>query len=148
MIFSRNPKWLNLIYGCGGGILVLRMPSESILVEYQLRSFSPWIGIYFAWCCRGRWCCSGSGPSYFYNKLKSLQYQAYGHFEFFYAKSAFAMAHCTSRSTYGRHECSPQVVMSYVIIILLGEQTRHHVQNLLTPSGQGFIRMSVKLGRT
>jgi hypothetical protein len=43
MIFSRNPKWLNLIYGCGGGILVLRMPSESILVEYQLRSFSPWL---------------------------------------------------------------------------------------------------------
>ena len=43
MIFSRNPKWLDLIYGCGGGIYVLRLPSESILAEYRLRSFSPWL---------------------------------------------------------------------------------------------------------
>ena len=26
------------------------------------------VDIYFAWCGRGRWCCSGSGPSYFYDR--------------------------------------------------------------------------------
>ena len=43
MIFSQRPKWIDLIYGCGGGIQVVRLPSESILVEYWLRSFSPWL---------------------------------------------------------------------------------------------------------
>jgi hypothetical protein len=42
MIISGNPKWLTLIYGCGGGIS-LKDASESIMVEYWLRSFSPWL---------------------------------------------------------------------------------------------------------
>ncbi len=53
------------------------------------------VGIDFAWCDLGRWCCLGSGPCCFYNKWKILQYQAYGHFAFFYGIHFLVEAHCT-----------------------------------------------------
>ncbi len=38
-----GPKWLNRIHMRRGGKQVLRYTSKSILAEYRLRSFSPWL---------------------------------------------------------------------------------------------------------
>jgi hypothetical protein len=43
VIINRQPKWIDLIYRCGGVIKVLRLVRIWILAEYWLRSFVPWL---------------------------------------------------------------------------------------------------------
>jgi hypothetical protein len=63
-------------------------------VEYRLRSFSPWLASILLDVAVGGDVVQDPAQVIFIIS-KNLQYEAYGHFEFFYAKSVFAVAHCT-----------------------------------------------------
>jgi len=47
MIFSRNPKWLNLMYGCGGGIS-LKDAERIDIGGVSAPVILAMVGIYFA----------------------------------------------------------------------------------------------------
>ena len=73
------------------------MPSKLILVEYQLWSFSPWLASISLDVAVGGDVVQDQAQVNFRISKIPLQYQPSleGHFEFFYAKSVFAVAHCT-----------------------------------------------------
>jgi hypothetical protein len=69
------------------------MLSESILVEYQLRSFSPWLASISLDVAVGGDVVQDPAQAIFVIS-KNPYSTAYGHFEFFYTKSVFAVVLC------------------------------------------------------
>jgi len=71
-----------------GEACVLRMPSETILVEYQLRSFSPWLASFSLDVAVGGDVVQDPAQVIFIiSKNPDSTKPTYGHFELFFATS-------------------------------------------------------------